>query len=334
MGISSSLGSSALLPAGLGFRNKLINGDMVIAQRGTSAVTGSSGAQYPVDRWVVFNSSSGSTVTFQQSSVVPAGFTRSLVATVTVAGSSNYTKINQYIEGSNVGDLSWGTAGGKPIVVSFWVRSSVVGTYTATVINSAINRTYISPFTVNVANTWEYKTMSIPADTSGTWLTTNGIGLALEINLGTSIGGLAGTPYVWSASSAFSVSGAVNFGTNAGATFYITGVQLEQNLQATPFEQRPIGVELALCQRYYEFGSIFQQKQNNDTLRNSYEMIFYKVTKRATPTTVTGTNSSSSNVSISTSQTWDETAQRNVWRSAGGVDFVNTHSWTASAELT
>jgi hypothetical protein len=119
----------------------------------------------------------------------------------------------------------------------------------------------------------------------------------------------------------------------AADNFDVAGVQLEQNYQPTPFEQRPIGVELDLCQRYYEFGSIFQQKQNNDTARNAYEMIFYKVTKRATPSTVTGTNSSSLNLGISTSQTWDENGQRVAWRSTSGTDFLNTHSWTASAEL-
>jgi hypothetical protein len=215
MGISSSLGSSALLPAGLGFRNKIINGDMRIAQRGTGTITGSASAQYPVDRWVVYNGTG--TVTFAQSTIAPAGYTNSLNATVTATGSygtSGYTEIGQMIEGFNCQDLAWGTASAKLITVSFWVRSSVTG------------------------------------DTSGTWLTDSGVGLRMWLQLG------MGTNYdttgnTWTAGSLGSTSGSIDFAANSGATFYVTGVQVEQNLQPTPFEQRLIGVELALCQRYY-----------------------------------------------------------------------------------
>jgi hypothetical protein len=251
MGISSSLGSSALLPAGLGHRNKIINGDMRIAQRGTSTVTGSGSAQYPVDRWVVYNGTG--TVTFAQSTIAPAGYTNSLNATVTATGSygtSGYTEIGQMIEGFNCQDLAWGTASAKLITVSFWVRSSVTGTYNVAFQNSGQNRSYIASFTINAANTWEYETIQIPGDTSGTWLTDSGVGLRMWLQLG------MGTNYdttgnTWTAGSLGSTSGSIDFAANSGATFYVTGVQVEQNLQPTPFEQRLIGVELALCQRYY-----------------------------------------------------------------------------------
>lgn len=251
MGISSALGSSALLPAGLGFRNKVINGVMVVAQRGTAAVTGSASAQYPVDRFVVYNGTG--TVTFQQSSVAPTGFSNSIVATVTSTGSystSGYTEIGHNIEGYNVADLAWGTAGAKPIVLSFWCRSSVTGSYNVAFQNGVQNRSYVATFTVNAANTWEYKTIYVNGDTSGTWTTDNTAGLKIWFNLG------MGTNYdttgnVWGAGNLGSTSGAVDFAANSGATFYLTGVQLEQNYQPTPFEQRPYGIELQLCQRYY-----------------------------------------------------------------------------------
>ena len=251
MPISSALGSSALLPAGLGFRNKIINGDMRIAQRGTATITGSGSVQLPVDRWVVYNGTG--TVTFAQSTVAPAGFTNSLNATVTATGSystAGYTEFRQAIEGFNCQDLAWGTASAKPITVSFWVRSSVVGAYNVAIQNSGQSRTYVTSFSIIVANTWEYKTIQITGDITGTWLVDNGIGLYLWFQLGMG-SNYDTTGNTWVTGNFGSTSGAIDFAANSGATFYITGVQLEQNYQPTPFEQRPIGVELALCQRYY-----------------------------------------------------------------------------------
>jgi hypothetical protein len=252
MAISSGLGSSALLPAGLGFRNKIINGDMRIAQRGTATITGSSSAQYPVDRWAVYNGTG--TVTFAQSTDAPAGFNASLNATVTATGSystSGYTQITHKIEGFNCQDLAYGTSSAKTVVLSFWVKSSVVGTQNVSFKNSGNNRVYVATYTIDAANTWEKKIITIVGDTTGTWLVDSGIGLEVTFNLG------MGTTYdvaagSWQAAGAkYSTSGAIDFAANASATFYVTGVQLEQNYQPTPFEQRPIGIELALCQRYY-----------------------------------------------------------------------------------
>ena len=224
---------------------------MRIAQRGTAVITGSGGAQYPVDRWVVYNGTG--TVTFAQSTVAPAGFTNSLNATVTATGSystAGYTEIRQSIEGFNCQDLAWGTASAKPITISFWVRSSVVGTYNVAIQNSGQNRTYVASFSILVANTWEYKTIQIAGDTTGTWLVDSGVGLHLWFQLGMG-SNYDTTGNVWTAGNLGSTSGAVDFAANAGATFYFTGVQIEQNYQPTPFEQRPYGTELALCQRYY-----------------------------------------------------------------------------------
>ena len=237
-----------------GFRNLIINGDMRIAQRGTSTITGSGSAQFPVDRWSVFNNTG--TVTFAQSTDAPAGFNASILATVTATGSyssSGYTQITHKIEGSNCQDLAFGTASAKTIALSFWVKSSVVGTQAVSLKNgNASYRSYVTTYTIDVANTWEKKTVIIAGDTTGTWVVNQSTGLQVDFNLG------AGTDYdtsvdswVGGAFSKSSTSGAIDFVANSGATFRVTGVQLEQNLQPTPFEQRPIGVELALCQRYY-----------------------------------------------------------------------------------
>jgi hypothetical protein len=253
MGISSSLGSSALLPAGLGFRNKLINGDMRINQRGAGTLTGSGSTQFAVDSWRIWNGTG--TVTFQQSTTAPAGFSNSLLATVTATGAystNGYTQIQTKVEGLSCTDLNWGTSNAKPLRLSFWVRASVVGTYSCQIRNGAANRSYAATFTINAANTWEYETLLIQGDTGGTWLTTNGVGLDLIINLGLGTAYETATPYTWLAGDFGATSACVDLAANAGATFYITGVQLEQNYQSTPFELRPIGVELALCQRYYE----------------------------------------------------------------------------------
>ena len=257
MGISAALGSSALLPAGLGFRNKIINGNMVISQRGTSAVSNVAGANaYGTDRWHLYGELA-SKMTIAQSTNNPAGqgFSHSTLVTssaATTPTSNHYYGLRQVIEGYNMSDLAWGTSGAKPIVVSFWVRSSIAGTYSFSLFNGDSNRSLISTYIISSADTWEKKTIYVTAgDTGGVWNSSNGAGLSVWFDLGsgTSTNGTAG---VWNTSLLVRTSGSVNWvGTN-GATFYVTGVQLEQNLQPTPFEQRPIGLELALCHRYYK----------------------------------------------------------------------------------
>ena len=259
MGISSSLGSSALLPAGLGFRNILINGNMNVDQRNTAGtpITNSAGLNtYGIDRWSFYGTAAKMTMT--QSTDVPSTdvFTKSLKITTAAStftpGASDYYGVRQQIEGYNFACAAYGTANAKPLVLSFWVKCSTVGTYSVSMFNrEGPDRSYVTTYVVNSANTWEKKTIYFQSgDTSGTWLTTNGIGMQLWWDLGSGSSQNA-TANVWNASLKVNTSLQPNFvGTNAG-TFFLAGVQLEQNYQATPFEQRPIGVELALCQRYY-----------------------------------------------------------------------------------
>lgn len=254
MGISAALGSSALLPAGLGFRNLLINGAMQIDQRG-SASSAKTTNGYVTDRWYVENGCDA-VLSSQQSTDVPTGqgFTNSLKVTSTTAdatiGATQFAVITQHIEGFNSAQLAWGTSGAKQIAVSFWVKASVAGTYSFTVYNDGASRICPTAYTINSANIWEKKTITVFGDTSGTWLTTNGRGVV--VNFYTALGSnYLGTSGAWNGSSIYGVTGQANAWASTNNIFAITGVQLEQNYQPTPFEQRPYGVELQLCQRYY-----------------------------------------------------------------------------------
>lgn len=261
MPISSALGSSALLPAGLGFRNVLTNGAMQVHQRGTSPAfaSGSGAYYYGADRWRTqdYIWSSGSNITVSnETTVVPAGFTNSYKwangATGLTFSSGGNQHINQAIEGYNASALY-----GKTCSLSFWVRSSTAGKYTIFFYNNAFTRGLLKTYTISAVNTWEYKTMTIDmasAVSSGVWEKTTSAGLHVQFMLGThadrtgnsnldSWGSLP--PYH------YATSDSVNLATIANSTFYLTGVQLEQNYQPTPFEQRPIGIELGLCQRYF-----------------------------------------------------------------------------------
>jgi hypothetical protein len=242
--------------AGLGFgmRNRIINGAMVIDQRNAGAsVTPTTDNTYTLDRWTAKLSQS-SKYSVQQSSTAPTGFKNSLLITSLSAytvGASESFFTKQVIEGFNVADLGWGAAGASTVTLSFWVRSSLTGTFGGSFWNSAADRSYPFSYTISVANTFEYKTVTIAGDTSGTWLTTNGGG----INVGFAFGvgaSLSTTAGAWAAGFYPSATGAVSVVGTSGATFYITGVQLEKGSTATSFDYRPYGTELALCQRYFE----------------------------------------------------------------------------------
>jgi hypothetical protein len=240
---------------GNSFRNRIYNGDMRIDQRNAGASVTNPANLYTLDRFASSQSQASKYSVQQNAGAVtpPSGFTNYLGVTslsaYTVGSSENFA-IYQPIEGFNVSDLDWGKATAKTVTLSFWVRSSLTGTFGVSLMNSAQNRSYPASYTINTADTWEYKTISISGDTSGTWLTTNGVGIYLFIGLcvGSASSGASGS---WAGATYFGVTGATSVvGTN-GATFYITGVQLEQGSTATEFERRPIGVELSLCQRYY-----------------------------------------------------------------------------------
>jgi hypothetical protein len=240
-----------------GFKNRIINGAMVIDQRNAGAsLTINTTQPYTLDRWVAFATVTSKYSVQQNAAAVtpPAGFKNylgvtSLAATSLAAG--DYYFICQKIEGYNCADLGFGAAGASTVTVSFWVRSSLTGTFGGALNNGDSTRAYPFTYTISAANTWEQKTLTIAGDTSGTWDTTNGKSIIVIFGLGVGSTG-SGTAGSWSSNSYFSATGATSVvGTN-GATFYITGVQLEKGSTATSFDYRPYGTELYLCQRYYQ----------------------------------------------------------------------------------
>jgi hypothetical protein len=270
-----------------GFRNRLINGSMVIDQRNAgAAITMSTTVQYVVDRWLSYEDTDG-TMTAQQSGTAATGFTNSILCTTTVADASlaatQRVLIGQRIEGFNTADLGWGTAAAQTVTLSFQVRSSLTGTFGGAVKNSGSTRAYPFTYSISAANTWEQISVVIPGDTSGTWLTNNGAGL--ELNFGLGVGStFSGTAGVWAGADYNSATGATSVIGTLGATFYITGVQLEAGSVATPFERRPFGTELSLCQRYYERGFDFTLGTVAGATTEGQLKIRFKVTKRAAPT--------------------------------------------------
>jgi hypothetical protein len=235
------------------FKNRLINGGMVIDQRNAGAAVTTSGA-FSADRWAQGFVGAGA-LSLQQVTDAPTGFVNSIKSTVTtadgsLAASDNYQAMYQTIEGNNIADLAWGTASAKTITVSFWAKASVTGTYCFNIRNNGAARSYVSTFAIASANTWEYKTITVDGDTSGTWLTTNGVGAI--VMFGSVQGSDKQVPSLdtWTAGNYMAHSSQTNWIGTLNATLQITGVQLEVGSVATPFERRPFGAELVLCQRY------------------------------------------------------------------------------------
>lgn len=282
------------VPGSSFLRNRIINGDMRIDQRNNGAATANTISGYTLDRWNVFQTVTGRLIAQRNAGSVtpPAGFTNYLGVTSQTAYSilaSDYYVIDQRIEGFNTADLNWGTASAVAVTLSFWVRSSLTGTFGGAILNSAQTRSYPFSYTISVANTWEYKTITIPGDTTGTWLTDNGVGINVTFGLGvgSTFSAAAGA---WTGSARLSATGATSVvGTN-GATFYLTGVQLEVGSVATPFERRQFGAELTLCQRYFFlWNTHFMRANGTHSGAANYTMpTSLPVTMRTTPTTTAG----------------------------------------------
>jgi hypothetical protein len=284
----STLNSDVQQDLGVMGKNRVINGNMVINQRGFSgAITDT----YTLDRWAAFENTSGS-MTVQQSSVAPVGFTNSLLATITSPATSlgtNISLIRQFIEGYNMADLNWGTANAKTITLSFWVRSSVTGTFGGAVQNGNNDYAFGFSYTINSANTWEYKTVTVVGPTSGTWGSTNDRGIDLDFGLASASGLTANT---WQANGVsgnyyYTVSGQTNLFATNGNTWYLTGVQLEVGTQATTFTTAggSYGAELQLCKRYYQTVNGIQATSASQVVNYSlYAAFAYPVEMRATPT--------------------------------------------------
>ena len=238
-----------------GFKNRIINGAMVIDQRNAGASVTPTDGQFTLDRWQAFQAVAGKYTVQQNAGSVtpPVGFSNYLGCTSASAytvGSSEYFFVSQSLEGFNTADLAWGTANAATVTLSFWVRSSLTGTFGGVVKQFSNTRSYPFTYTISSANTWEQKSITITGDTSGTYATgnTGSIRMLFSLGAGSTLSGTAGS---WSGNSYTSATGSTSVvGTN-GATFYITGVQLEKGSTATSFDYRPYTTELLLCQRYY-----------------------------------------------------------------------------------
>ena len=282
---------------GFGFKNRIINGAMVIDQRNAGAAVTSSGS-FPVDRFRLGFTMDGA-CSAQQDTVAPAGFVNSLKFTTTTAdtnlSASQVVFMQQRIEGNNLSDLGWGTASAQTVTLSFWVHSSLTGTFGGSIQNSAENRSYPFTYAISSANTWEQKSITISGDTSGTWLTTNGIGIRLNFSMGAG-SSLSGTAGAWAGADLISATGAVSVIGTLSATWQVTGVQLEKGSTATSFDYRPYSTELQLAQRYYfkilpasanqTFGPGF-----NDSTTSARAVAQFPVVMRTAPTALeqTGT---------------------------------------------
>ena len=332
------------------FRNRIINGAMVVDQRNAGAsvtITSTVAATYTVDRWQAYGTQASKFSVQQNAGSVtpPTGYSNYAGITSLSAYSVLSTdrfQFGQAIEGFNAADLAFGTASAVSVTLSFWVRSSLTGTFGGSLGNSAGNRNYPFTFTISSANTWEQKSITIAGDTTGTWVgSTNGIGLYVIFGLGAG-STLSGTAGAWTSSFVVTATGATSVvGTN-GATFYITGVQLEAGSTASPFEYRSYGTEFQLCQRYYEVGggSVIivapgLSGANWDAGTSQYSFPQFVVAKRATPTVTES--------SVSIGGTWTDggvdatnlTYYRSRMYKNGATNSYGTKSavWTASAEL-
>ena len=260
----SSLQGAAASPFGL--KNRIINGDMVIDQRNNGASVTPTDGQFSADRWKngltqsskysirVMNGVETAASNYE-AGAAPVGFSNSIKVTSLSAytsGVNDEFEVFQNIEANNLSDLNWGTANARTVTLSFWVKSSLTGTFGGAVTNGpTINYSFPFSYTILAANTWEYKTVTIIGPTAGTF---NQSGTNVGLQLFFSFGGgsnVLGTANSWVASSLRGVTGQVNLVATNSATLYITGVQLERNTTATPFEWIPYTTELQLCQRYY-----------------------------------------------------------------------------------
>jgi hypothetical protein len=315
----NTLDSNTQQDLGLMYKNKIINGNMVIDQRNAGAAVTVNNATdfYPVDRFLGYGESADGVYTLQQSSTAPAGFVNSIIATVTTAdasvGSGQYYFLSHRIEGTNCSDLGFGTANAKTVTLSFWVRSSLTGQFGGSLANSAYNRAYPFTYTINSANTWEQKSITITGDTSGTWLTTTGVGMRIYWDLGSGSSNV-GTAGAWGSTGYVGATGDTKLISTLGATFYLTGVQLEVGTQATTFTLAggSYGAELALCQRYaYVING--SQALNGSTAFSDGTSIYdgsnnpYPVSMRTTPTITnsgTFTLNDGLGATISTTPVW------------------------------
>jgi len=347
VGVQNGAVSGAVVTGGR--RNLIINGAMQVAQRGTSfSMTNS--LIWPVDRFQSYLDGivGSAAATISQSSTAPAGFNNSIKVDITGAetspGANFRSHITYRVEGFDIRPLSWGTSDAVDATLSFWVRSHKTGIFCTGVYSPAGN-VYMTEYTINSADTWERKTVTIPGDTAGTWATDNSIGLYVSFPLAGGTGRANGVADTWYNTGYYGTPNQSNLFDSTDNDLYLTGVQLEVGSVATPFEHRSYGEELALCQRYFEksFNDGVAPASNLGDFRSTHGtegVVYFMVPKRTSPTMV-------SYGALGTGSNWHY--YTGVWNSANpnlsgsekkfsyylGTNALNSVSghWTADAEL-
>jgi hypothetical protein len=277
-----------------GFKNRVINGGMVIDQRNAGASVTPSSGTYMVDRFQL-DISQSSKYTFQRNggSVTPPNGFRNYLGMTVASGysitSSDYFQLMHKIEGYNTADLMWGTTNAKTVTLSFWVYSNLNGTFGGAIRNNDVSRSYPFTYTITTPNTWTYISITIPGDTTGTWATDNTIGIQIAWGLGNG-SNYTGPAFAWAGTNYQSATGTTSIVATTGNTFYLTGVQLEVGSQSTAFDYRPYGTEENLCLRYYEvlIGSGYYVNSfavaRMDSASSAISVFQNRVIKRASPT--------------------------------------------------
>ena len=332
--VSGSQTVTGTLVMGSSFkRNRIINGNMLIDQRNAGTIiTPSTSGTYSLDRWAVYMTVASKFSVQQNAGSVtpPAGFKNYLGVTSTSAYSiaaGDAFRVYQIVEGYNAADLSWGSASAATITMSFWVRSSLTGTFGGALYNNAGNRAYTFSYTINAANIWEYKTITISGDTTGIWLTSNDVGIVVQFSIGAGSSN-QGTPGSWGSTIYLAPTGQQNVTGTNGATWYLTGVQLEVGTKATPYEMQIYSDQLAQCQRYFEIlpsssAGIYGTPGSGGGV--GYANWQYKVTKRTSPTV---TLASSSLITFDYTNEWGCSG----YAASGSYPYIRGGT-TASAEL-
>ena len=366
--VPASTGTMALtsqLPTVTRFKNRIINGDMRIDQRNAGASQTANNGVFPVDRFKLgmSQSSKGNAGQNLNSVTPPVGFVNYLGFASTSAYtcvSTDTFSIFHRLEGLNMTDLSWGTSNAKTVTLSFQVYSSLTGTFGGCIQNSAQARSYPYSYTISSANTWTQISITIPGDTTGTWLTTNSTGMIVQFALGYGSTYGSGTAGAWVSGDVESVTGAVSVVGTSGATFYITGVQVEVGSSATGFEYVDYGTQLSMCQRYFETSyptgtavgaantaGIYTSSAIYGVATTSYILghFSFKVMKRASPTMVSydfaGTINTCTRDNVAVGSANGQTVAFQATGAAGTEIFSSgsylatdiNSNWTASAEL-
>jgi hypothetical protein len=360
MALSKITNASVADTAVHGRRNLIINGAMQVAQRGTSGSVTTSLTYPSVDRFKTsFHGADQYAGTLSQDSEAPVGFSNSLKVTTTTAetaiANTEFFSIRHIVEAQNLQHLEYGTSDAKTMTLSFWVRSSVTGTYGISLYTQDNTRQRNTTYTINSADTWEYKTFTFEGDTTGGIDDNNGIGL--EINFILAAGGnYTGTnATAWAAYANTGYGGghtANGIATTANATWYITGVQLEVGDKSTPFEHRSFQDELLACMRYYEKSYDYADAPANTSGRSRYgfypygfnsnarfPIARYSVEKRAAPTMTAYSQLNGTSGKMNDGSGNDYSVS---WTGIGtrGAEMVGSQTedgffghWTADAEL-